>query len=106
MDTGDPVVATVPNDPYGTACKKNELAIVQTPGDFEIYRLTMPIGKDGTYKDFPDYDTGTAIESVMDMIGEIDEIKLVAKKDWLQEWDSTDNRLVLGDIEGHSRKKC
>ena len=100
MITDDVVEVLAPTDPYGTVRNKNELAKRAPPGDFEVFRLTMPILKNGTYKDFPDYDTGTAIKAVMDIIGEIDEIKLLGKKEWMEEWDSTDERLVLGDIEG------
>ena len=91
---------TAPSDPYGTSRKKNELAIAASPGDFEVYRLTMPIQKNGLYKDFPDYDAGAAIKAVMDMIGEIDEIKLIGNDEWMQEWDSTEGRIDLGENEG------
>jgi hypothetical protein len=87
-------------NPYGTNREKNELVIETHHGDFHVFRVTIPIGKDGYYKDFPDFDSEQAIKTVIDLITEVAEKDLVGKHEWLQEWDSTPNRLPLGEIEG------
>jgi hypothetical protein len=67
-------VATVKKaDPYGTNREKNELVIDGPHGDFHVFRITIPIGKDGYYKDFPELDSEQAIKTVIDLITEVSE---------------------------------
>jgi hypothetical protein len=89
-----------PTDLYGTKREKNELAIAALPGDFQIYRFTIPILKNGKYKDFPEFGSVKAITTLMELITDIQETHLVGKQEWMQKWDSTQERLPLGEIEG------
>jgi hypothetical protein len=98
-DTGEWTVVK-PTNPYGTKREKNELAIAALPGDFQIYRFTIPIKPNGDYKDFPEFDEIQAITTLMELTGDIRETQLVGKQEWMQQWDSTHERLNLGDIEG------
>jgi hypothetical protein len=88
-----------PANPYGTKREKNELAITALPGDFQIYRFTIPIKQNGDYKDFPEFDEIQAITTLMELIGDIRETHLVGKQEWMQQWDSNHERLALGEIE-------
>jgi hypothetical protein len=89
-----------PANPYGTKREKNELAIAVLPGDFQIYRFTIPIKQNGDYKDFPEFDEIQAITTLMELTTDIRETQLVGKQEWMQQWDSTHDRLDLGEIEG------
>jgi hypothetical protein len=89
-----------PANPYGTKREKNELAIAALPGDFQIYRFTIPQKQNGNYKDFPDFDEIQAITALMELTTDIRETQLVGKQEWMQQWDSTHERLNLGEIEG------
>jgi hypothetical protein len=89
-----------PANPYGTKREKNELAIAALPGDFQIYRFTIPIKQNGDYKDFPEFDEIQAITTLMELTTDIRETQLVGKQEWMQQWDSTHDRLDLGEIEG------
>jgi hypothetical protein len=89
-----------PANPYGTKREKNELAIAALPGDFQIYRFTIPQKQNGNYKDFPDFDEIQAITALMELTTDIRETQLVGKQEWMQQWDSTHERLNLGKIEG------
>jgi hypothetical protein len=52
---------------------KNELAIAELPGDFQIYRFTIPILKNGKYKDFPKFTEVKAITTLMELTADIQE---------------------------------
>jgi hypothetical protein len=43
------------------------MAIAALPGDFQIYRFTIPILKNGKYKDFPDFGAVKAITTLMEL---------------------------------------
>jgi hypothetical protein len=89
-----------PANPYGTKQEKNELAIAALPGDFQIYRFTIPQKQNGNYKDFPEFDEIQAITTLMELTTDIRETQLVGKQEWMQQWDSVHERLDLGEIEG------
>jgi hypothetical protein len=89
-----------PANPYGTKREKNELAIAALPGDFQIYRFTIPQKQNGNYKDFPEFDEIQAITTLMELTTDIRETQLVGKQEWMQQWDSNHDRLDLGEIEG------
>jgi hypothetical protein len=78
---------------------KNEVAIAALPGDFQIYRFTIPIKPNGDYKDFPEFDEIQAITTLMELTMDIRETQLVGKQEWMQQWDSNHERLNLGKIE-------
>jgi hypothetical protein len=78
---------------------KNEVAIAALPGDFQIYRFTIPIKPNGDYKDFPEFDEIQAITTLMELTVDIRETQLVGKQEWMQQWDSNHERLNLGKIE-------
>jgi hypothetical protein len=89
-----------PANPYGTKREKNELAMAALPGDFQIYRFTIPQKQNGNYKDFPEFDEIQAITALMELTTDIRETQLVGKQEWMQQWDSVHERLNLGEIEG------
>jgi hypothetical protein len=98
------VIAVQPTNPYGTNQEKNELAMVPPPGDFHVFRITIPILKNGYYKDFPEFDGEQAITAIMELIAEVSETQLVGNQEWLQQWDTTHDRLLLGEIEDYTEE--
>jgi hypothetical protein len=98
-NTGEWTVVKSAN-PYGTKQGKNELAIAALPGDFQIYRFTIPIKQNKDYKDFHEFDEIQAINTLELTTDGIRETQLVGKQEWMQQWDSTHERLNLGEIKG------
>jgi hypothetical protein len=100
-NTGEWTVVKSAN-PYGTKLGKNELAIAALPGDFQIFRFTIPIKKNGDYKDFHEFDEIQAITTLELTTDGIRETQLFGKQEQVQQWDSTHERLNLGEIEEQS----
>jgi hypothetical protein len=100
-DEGGEAITLQPSDPYGTKREKYELAVRPTPRDMQIYRFTIPIDKHGNYKDWPELGHQEAMTTVMEMISEMaEDVELVGNQEWLQQWDTTHDRLPLSEIEG------
>jgi hypothetical protein len=96
-DTSSKTVNLV--NPYGSSTPKTRLAKNAAGLDYHVICLVMPLLKDGKYKDCPDNDSELAIKEQLDNFAEIEEpLFLVANNEWLEEWDSTHERINLGDL--------
>jgi hypothetical protein len=71
-----------------------------------VLRLVLPTTEDSYYTDMPNATTAQALEGIMEILEQQEEnLKLVGKQEWMEEWPSKDNPQVpLSGIEKVKRK--
>jgi hypothetical protein len=89
-----------------TATKKCELVKQEVPTGVTVLRLVLPTTEDSYYTDMPDATTAQALEAIMEILKQQEEnLKLVGKQEWMEEWPSNENPLVpLSGIEKIEKK--
>jgi hypothetical protein len=74
--------------------KKCELVKQEVPTGMTVLRLVLPT-TDCYYTDMPNATTAQALEAIMEILKQQEEnLKLVGKQEWMEEWSSNDNPQV------------
>jgi hypothetical protein len=85
----------------GVETKKCELVKQEVPTGVTVVRLVLPTTESSYYTDMPNATTAQALEAIMEILEQQEEnLKLVGKQEWMEEWLSNDNPQVpLSGIE-------
>jgi hypothetical protein len=90
----------------GVETKKCKFVKQEVPTGVTVLNLVLPTTEDSYYMDMPDATTAQALEAIMEILDQQEEnLKLVGKQEWMEEWLSKDNPQVpLSGIEKFERK--
>jgi hypothetical protein len=102
--------SATPNTTNGNDSKKNQnrgetkkckLVKQEVPTGVTVLHLVLPTTEDSYYTDMPSATTAQALEAIMEILEQQEEdLKLVGKQEWMEEWLSNDNPQVpLSGIE-------
>jgi hypothetical protein len=98
-----------PNTTNGNNAKKNhnrvetnkcKLVKQGVPTGMTVLCLVLPTTEDSYYTDMPNATTVQALEAITEILEQQENLKLVGKQEWMEEWPSKDNPQVpLSGIE-------